>query len=178
MIPILLFMKTATSMKKETWIVIGVILMLFLLPMFSVIALAGTSAISTKGTLYNGPSDQADTYAYGNCTWWVFMLRQKINEPIPTTWGNAATWAHRAQLDGYIVDHTPSYGAIMQISDVDNGLGHVAFVESVNDITGIWTVSQMNVTGWDEVNTQTYSALAAQGFYFIHQEAGIPSVTP
>jgi surface antigen len=174
----LLLMKTATSMKKEVWIVVGIIGMICFLPMFSVIALAGTNTISTKGVLYNGPADTADTYAYGNCTWWVFYLRSTIDEPIPTTWGNAATWATRAEQDGYIVDNTPSYGAIMQISDVDNGLGHVAFVQNVDPTTGTWTVSQMNVIGWDEVNTQTYSAVAAQGFYFIHQKVGTVSVTP
>ena len=86
------------------------------LPMLAIIALAGSNTISTTGTLYNGPGDTADTYAFGNCTYWVSLLRAQINEPIPNTWGNAATWASRAAKDGYVVDQDPSYGAIMQIS--------------------------------------------------------------
>lgn len=162
------------SMKKETAVVLCVIAMICLLPMFAFIALAGANPISIALSPYNGPTDAQDTYAFGNCTWWVFYLRQQINEQIPTTWGNAATWAHRAQLDGYLVDHTPSYGAIMQISTVDNGLGHVAFVESVDPNTGAWTVSEMNVKGFDVVDQQTYPASAALGFEFIHQKEELP----
>ena len=142
------------------------------MPMFALIAVAGPNTISTTGTLYNGPTDATDTYAFGNCTWWVFLLRKQINEPIPNTWGNAATWATRAEKDGYIVDQTPSYGAIMQISTVDNGLGHVAFVEKVDSNTGAWTISEMNVKGFDVVDEQTLPAIDALKFNFIHQKDG------
>ena len=171
----LFFLKAVTSMRKEVLIVFVIIGSLCLLPMFTLIALAGTSVINTTGgTVYNGPLDPQDEYAFGNCTWWVFMLRQKIGETIPNTWGNAATWASRAQLDGYIVDHVPSYGAIMQISDVDNGLGHVAFVEAVDPTTGAWTISEMNVIGYDETDTKTLPAIDALNFNFIHQQIGAP----
>jgi hypothetical protein len=33
----------------------------------------------------------------------------------------------------------------------------------------------MNVTAWDEVNEETYPALAAQQFSFIHQPIGVVS---
>ena len=174
MIP-LLFMKSMSSMKKVGLLVAGVIIGICFLPMLAIIALAGSNTISTTGTLYNGPGDTADTYAFGNCTYWVSLLRAQINEPIPNTWGNASTWASRAAKDGYLVDQDPSYGAIMQISTVDKGLGHVAFVESVNPTTGAWTISQMNVVAWNEVNEETYPALAAQQFNFIHQPIGVVS---
>ena len=170
-----LFVRSTSSMKKVGLLVAVVILTICFLPMLAIVALAGSNTISTTGTLYNGPGDTSDTYAFGNCTYWVSLLRAQINEPIPNTWGNAATWASRAAKDGYVVDHTPSYGAIMQISDVDNGLGHVAFVESVDSTTGAWTVSQMNVVAWDEVNQETYPARAAEQFNFIHQPIGVVS---
>ncbi len=56
----------------------------------------------------------------------------------------------------------------MQISGVDNGLGHVAYVQSVDPKTGAWTISEMNVVGLDIVDTRTYSAVAAVEFNFIH----------
>ena len=55
----------------------------------------------------------------------------------------------------------------MQISNVDGGLGHVAFVESV-DPDGTWHISEMNVLGLDVVDNKTMPATATAGFNFIH----------
>ncbi|HET8992083.1 MAG TPA: CHAP domain-containing protein, partial [Candidatus Saccharimonadales bacterium] len=112
-----------------------------------------------------------DYYDWGNCTWWVSIRRSQVSEPIPNNWGNAATWAYYAAQQGYTVDHTPSFGAIMQISGVDNGLGHVAFVESV-DPDGTWHISEMNVLGLDVVDYKGMPASAAANYNFIHQEGG------
>lgn len=117
--------------------------------------------------LYQGPLDSADAYDWGNCTYWVSMLRRQAGHPIPNTWGNASTWAERALRDGYLVDHQPSAGAIMQISGVANGLGHVAYV-TVVDGNGNWTISEMNVLGLDQVDTKILSPQAAFTYNFIH----------
>lgn len=109
----------------------------------------------------------SDLYAWGNCTWWVSIRRAQVNDPIPNYWGNAADWAYNAERDGYTVNHTPSPGAIMQISDVDYGLGHVAFVESV-DPDGTWNISEMNVLGLDVVDHKSEPASAAAYYNFIH----------
>ncbi len=108
-----------------------------------------------------------NTYAWGNCTWWVAILRAQIHQPIPNSWGNAATWATRAAADGYTVNHTPSPGAIMQTPYSDGGLGHVAFVENVNP-NGSWRISEMNVIGLDIVDHHTMPASAATTYNFIH----------
>ena len=130
------------------------------------------SAISTTTQgLYEGPEIAGDTYAWGNCTWWAYAMRLKANDPIPTTWGNAATWAPRALLDGYIVNGTPSPGAIMQTPNSAGGLGHVAYVTTVNSTTGTWTISEMNVKGLDVVDITTYPAAAAANYNFIHDKA-------
>jgi surface antigen len=125
---------------------------------------------SVSDGLYQGPLLTTDTYDWGNCTYWAALLRQQAGDSIPNGWGNAASWAQRASLDGYIVNKTPSVGAIMQISDVDNGLGHVAYVQSVDIETGQWTISEMNVKGLDIVDTRTYPDSAALGFNFIHDK--------
>jgi len=168
--------------KKQLYFVLVSLAVIVALPFMAVFAL-GTSALSllfassssTNVGLYQGPLVAGDYYAWGNCTYWVFYLRKQAKEPIPTTWGNAATWAFYAKLDGYLVDHTPSVGSIMQTAAVDHGLGHVAYVTKVNPISGAWTVSQMNVLGLDIVNLQTYPASAATNFYFIHNKLNINS---
>jgi surface antigen len=175
------------SFKKQA-VVIGVAVLLILsMPLMAVFALGqntlsfwanssassdSTNAISaTTVGLYQGPAVAGDAYAWGNCTYWVYALRLKAGDPIPITWGNAATWAPRALLEGYVVNHIPSPGAIMQTATVDNGLGHVAYVTAVDSTTGDWTISEMNVKGLDVVDDQTYSPGAASSFDFIHDKA-------
>jgi len=114
--------------------------------------------------------DAIDPYAWGNCTWWAYLRRAQVNDPIPGSWGNAATWAVRAAADGYVVDHHPTPGAIMQTPDSAGGLGHVAFVESV-DSDGTWHISEMNVLGLNIVDRRTESAAAAANYNFIHDKS-------
>jgi surface antigen len=173
----------SVSFKKEIIVIFSVLVILIVLPVAGLFAitnvsvLAGLAAISgaiaesgptpTNVSLYEGPGIAGNTYAFGNCTFYVYIRRAQIGEPIPNTWGNAATWATRASADGYTVDHTPLYGAIMQTSTVDNGLGHVAFVENV-DPDGTWHISEMNVVGLDEVDDKAMPASTAMDFSFIH----------
>jgi surface antigen len=105
-----------------------------------------------------------NTYDFGNCTYWVAERRAQIGQPIPDTWGDAEAWADQAAADGYSVDHTPAYGAIMQTAA---GVGHVAFVESV-DSDGTWHISEMNAIGFDEVDYKALPASIVANFYFIH----------
>jgi len=131
-------------------------------------ALALTSATVPQNVL---PSVSVpatiDAYAWGNCTWWASMRRAQIGDPIPNTWGNAATWAVRAARGGYTVDHHPTPGAIMQLSNTAGGLGHVAFVESV-DPDGSWHISEMNVLGLNVIDHKTEPPAAAGWYNFIH----------
>jgi surface antigen len=152
---------------------------MMVLPVFTLSSLTNLSVLAdatsetgpdTDVYLYTGPIVSGDTYAFGNCTYWVALLRAQVGKPIPNTWGNAITWATRAQADGYLVDQTPSYTAIMVDVNAPGGLGHVAFVESVNPQTGAWTISEMNRVGFDEVDTRTLPASAASSYYFIHDK--------
>lgn len=171
--------------KKTIALVLAILAIIMALPFIALFSLgAGTLAFlmgsdesntvyamstDVQG-LYEGPEVEGDTYAWGNCTYWVYALRLKAGDPIPTTWGNAATWAFYAGLDGYVVNKTPSVGAIMQISDVDNGLGHVAYVTKVDPTTGAWTISEMNVKGLDVVDVTTYPPGAVINHNFIHDK--------
>lgn len=166
--PILLI-KTTATIKAEIKIAVAVLTFLIMMPMMGVFALTHAKTLSQAGQVYDASSYPGDFYAWGNCTWWAAMRRSQIGEPIPNSWGNAATWAVNAAAEGYLVDQTPSYGAIMQISAVDGGLGHVAFVESV-DPDGTWHISEMNVLGLDVVDDKAMAASAARDFNFIHEQ--------
>ena len=155
------------AFKYELILIFSFLVILMALPVAIVIALIDGNTVSNTTGIYQGPPDPQDTYDYGNCTYWVYLKRQQIGEVIPTTWGNADTWASRAKADNYVVDHTPSFGAIMQTSIAP--LGHVAFVQGVDISTGAWTISEMNVVGWDVVDIKTLPASAAASYDFIHQ---------
>lgn len=88
-------------------------------------------------------------YDYGWCTWWVAKRRADIGAPLPSNLGNAITWAYLAQRAGMQVDNTPTVGAVAWYGAI-GGLGHVGFVERVNDDGSIWT-SDMNYFGVTEI---------------------------
>ena len=150
--------------KIELIIVLGVIVILFSMPVVVLAAVSDLGSIDTH-PLFSQPVDGRDLYEYGNCTYWSALRRIQIGHQIPNTWGNANTWAERAAFDGYLVDHNPTVGSVMQTSA--GSLGHVAFVEAVDD-KGNWTISEMNVIGYDQLDTKTLPPFSAKFFYFIH----------
>jgi surface antigen len=164
---ILFLFRASRYIRTELKIIFLVMIFLLGMPILSVFAYTHVNAPAEANQVYDVASYPGDYYAWGNCTWWAAMRRSQIGEPIPNSWGNAATWAYYAEQDGYLVDHMPSPGAIMQISNVDHGLGHVAFVESV-DPDGTWHISEMNVLGLDLVDYKTMSPSSAASYNFIH----------
>ena len=161
--------RLARVFKYEVLLIGSVLILLTGLPIAIVIAMADGMSFSASSTgLYTGPGDPSDIYAYGNCTWWAYYLRKQNNDPIPTTWGNANTWAIRAKADGYLVDNTPSVGAVMQTSL--GPLGHVAYVSSVDLLNGTWTISEMNAIGFDVVDSKTLTISQSLAYNFIHDK--------
>ena len=78
-------------------------------------------------------------FPWGWCTWYVASRRN-------VTWvGDAYQWFGNAQAQGYPVGSAPRADAIMVTWE--SGLGHVAYVESVN-ADGTFTVSEMNFRGF------------------------------
>lgn len=162
--------KLASGFKYEILLIGSFLILLTGLPIAIVIALADGMSFSSSPTgLYTGPADPSDSYAFGNCTWWAYHLRKLNNDIIPTTWGNANTWAIRAKADGYVVDNIPSVGAIMQTSI--GPLGHVAYVTNVNLLNNTWTISEMNALGFDIVDSKTLPISQSAAYSFIHDKA-------
>jgi surface antigen len=156
------------SFKNEIRIALvslGVVVSLPIIALFSVTNVAALKDQTV--TLYTAPISPTNGYAYdfGFCTYWVALRREQTGHPIPSYWGNANTWDDKAKSDGYLVDHSPAVGAIMQ-TDV-GPLGHVAFVEGVA-LNGSWTISEMNFRGWDEVDSRSQLPAAGVQYDFIH----------
>jgi len=162
----LFIFRAAASMKTEIILVLGTLSLLFILPIVALFSLTNLDALADSNLkLYTGPASTANTYIYGYCTFWAAKRREEVSLPIPNNWGDAHTWDDNAKLAGYTVDHTPAEHAIMQ---TDAGeLGHVAFVESVS-LDGGWTVSEMNVKGWDIISGRTFTKDDAEEYEFIH----------
>ena len=94
-------------------------------------------------------------YAFGNCTWYAYNRRAELGMPIGSYWGNAATWSAYARAGGYLVNGTPTVGAVLQSGGGYGGFGHVAVVEQV--VPGQYVrISEMNAYraggGFDRVD--------------------------
>ena len=127
-------------------------------------AAPSVEAAETQG-FYTGGEVPGDSYAWGNCTYWAFAKRLWAGKPIPTNWGNANTWDDNARAQGYVVDHTPTVGAVYQTDA--GGYGHVAYVTEVRT-DGSWVISEMNARGLNVVSSRTFNAASATLYTFIH----------
>ncbi len=131
------------------------------------VASSYTSSAFTAGSVGN-------RYAFGNCTYYAYARRVQLGLPVGSFWGNATTWDDAARSNGYIVDNTPTPGAILQVNaygDRGTGVyGHVGIVESVDPVTKDIVVSDMNYgyNGFNRVTTRTISAGQAALYNYIH----------
>jgi surface antigen len=92
-----------------------------------------------------------DRFPYGQCTWWVAYNRH-------VTWnGNAGDWLANAKAQGVATSSNPTVGAIVvyPAGRAYSQYGHVAIVTAV-DATS-YTVSEMNFSGWGQVDTRSIS---------------------
>ena len=114
----------------------------------------GTGIGTVIGSASQYSAQAGNRYYYGECTWYAYNRRVQLGLPVGSFWGNANTWAIRASSAGFVVNHTPSVGAIFQTTA--GSYGHVGVVESVNP-DGTITISEMNYSGWAQINRRTIS---------------------
>lgn len=105
-------------------------------------------------------------YDYGYCTWHAANRRAQSGNPLPTNLGHAISWYSRAQGSGMAVGATPRAGAVLWHANM-GGLGHVAFVESVNE-DGSILVSDMNYPSWGRVTYRTVPPSEFGKYRFIY----------
>jgi surface antigen len=103
-----------------------------------------SQARAIAAPIISGPT--SNHFPFGQCTWYVASRRD-----VPW-YGNAIDWWQNSRPYGRPEGSAPRVGAIMVTRE--SGYGHVAYVESVN-ANGSWTVSEMNYSGWGQVDSRT-----------------------
>ncbi|MDO4507980.1 MAG: LysM peptidoglycan-binding domain-containing protein [Candidatus Saccharibacteria bacterium] len=111
-------------------------------------------------------------YGGGQCVGYALWYRNVSGQSplgtIPTTWGNANSWASGAMRDGYRVDRTPEIGAVFQTNS--GWFGHVGVVVGFND-EGI-IVRETNYSGpYGGLGVVMQSVIPYDSvglFYYIH----------
>ena len=113
------------------------------------------------------PMYSGNTYAFGNCTAYVYDRRVELGLPVGPFWGNATTWDDSAVRQGLRVSNTPSVGAIIQN---EGGYGHVGIVEEILP-NGDLRLSEMNAYvsggGFNIVSGRTLPASLVSNFAYI-----------
>ncbi|MBI5357986.1 LysM peptidoglycan-binding domain-containing protein [Candidatus Saccharibacteria bacterium] len=112
------------------------------------------------------PIYRSNAYDYGWCTWHAANRRAQIGRPIPANLGNAISWLGLARRAGLPTGDKPQSGAVLYHTNL-GGLGHVAFVESVNP-DGSFLVSDMNYPTWGRVTYRTVPASETGNYRFIY----------
>ncbi|MBU5243349.1 amidase domain-containing protein [Lactococcus lactis] len=100
---------------------------------------------------YNGVEyPGADSYAFGNCTQYVYNRIIQLGGLVGTHMGNGGEWGINAQAQGYFTTTVPTEGYAVSfppgVAGSSSEYGHVAFVEKVYSDNSI-LVSEMNVKG-------------------------------
>ncbi len=94
------------------------------------IAVASFAPISVHA---DGNPYPLNGHYWGNCTWGAWQLAyEKLGIEMPGM-GNAQEWYANAQADGYAVGSDPLANSIIVWDGGRSGLGHVAYVDYVND---------------------------------------------
>ncbi len=134
---------------------------------------SGTQPSSRAGTTSfnfswfgSAPIYSANGYDYGWCTWHVANRRREVGNPIPSNLGNANTWYYRSISLGIPTGAIPKVGAVVW-HNPPQYLGHVAFVEKIND-DGSILVSDMNFPYWGRVTSRTIPASEYGKYKFIY----------
>lgn len=115
------------------------------------------------------PMYAGNGYAFGNCTAYVYDRRVELGLRIDNSLGNANTWASRAAANGYVVNGTPSVGAVIQ--DRSGYYGHVGIVEEILP-NGDLRISEMNAYvvggGFNIVSGRVIPAGNVGSYSYIH----------
>jgi surface antigen/LysM repeat protein len=105
-------------------------------------------------------------YDFGWCTWHAANRRKEIGNPVPSNLGNAISWLSVARRAGLATGDQPRAGAVLYHKNI-GGLGHVAFVEKIND-DGSMLVSDMNYPSWGRVTYRTVGPAEFGSYAFIY----------
>lgn len=111
---------------------------------------------------YNGRQyPGAESYAWGNCTQYVYNRIFQLGGEIGKYMGNGGDWGSNAIQQGYCTTNIPQVGYAVSfppgVAGASSDYGHVAFVEDIHE-DGSVLVSEMNVNGLNVVDYRTISS--------------------
>ncbi len=135
-------------------------------PTVAPISRSTSSGYSAGFSFGSAPSYGSNGYDYGWCTWHAANRRNEIGRPIPNNLGNAITWLSVSRRAGLPTGGEPQAGAVLYHKNI-GGLGHVAFVEKLND-DGSALVSDMNYPSWGRVTYRTITPAEFGNYAFIY----------
>lgn len=129
-----------------------------------------TSGVPTGYSLtkeINTSSYIAQTYPWGQCTWFVYNRAKEVGVNFGEYMGNGGQWMN---APGYQTTHTPTEHSALSFSagqaGADPTYGHVAFVEQVKS-DGSILISESNVKGLGVVSYRTFDAETAKQFTYV-----------
>ncbi|MDC2817291.1 phage tail tip lysozyme [Leuconostoc suionicum] len=123
-----------------------------------------------KDTNFTATSS-TNTYAFGQCTWYVYNRMQELGTPVENGLGNGAEWGKNAKTKGYKTDTQPHVGWAVSFSQGADGAdatyGHVAVVEAISDDGKHFLVSECNVVNSGSGTVSFRELTAGTGVTFI-----------
>ncbi|MDI6614662.1 phage tail tip lysozyme [Leuconostoc suionicum] len=123
-----------------------------------------------KDTNFTATSS-TNTYAFGQCTWYVYNRMQELGTPVENGLGNGADWYKNAKAKGYKTDTQPHVGWAVSFSQSADGAdatyGHVAVVEAISDDKKHFLVSECNVVSSGSGTVSFRELTAGTGVSFI-----------
>ncbi|MCS8584337.1 phage tail tip lysozyme [Leuconostoc citreum] len=123
-----------------------------------------------KDTNFTATSS-TNTYAFGQCTWYVYNRMQALGTPVENCLGNGADWGKHAKAKGYKTDSQPHVGWAVSFSQGADGAdvtyGHVAVVEAISDDKTHFLVSECNVVASGTGTVSFRELTAGTGVTFI-----------
>lgn len=123
-----------------------------------------------KDTNFTATSS-TNTYAFGQCTWYVYNRMQELGTPVENGLGNGAEWGKNAKTKGYKTDTQPHVGWAVSFSQGTDGAdatyGHVALVEAISDDGKHFLVSECNVVNSGSGTVSFRELTAGTGVTFI-----------
>ncbi|EHJ57581.1 hypothetical protein HMPREF9318_01981 [Streptococcus urinalis FB127-CNA-2] len=109
----------------------------------------------------------AATYAWGQCTWYVYNRANELGYHYDPYMGNGGSWQHKA---GYTTSHKAEVGYAVSFSPgqagADRTYGHVAIVEQVRE-DGSVLISESNCLGLGVISYRTFTAEQASQLTYV-----------